>query len=165
MTFIATQRGQVVGTVSTRLDGGSPLNCDALYPDITAAKRAQGHRLAEFGQLAINTTNKPLEAMGPLFHLTVMFAHKKNAATHALIEVNPRHVAFYRRAFGFTVIGEQRHCLRVDAPAILMQLDLKIVQDQITEQGGSRYGRISVFPYCFSLAESKVIERTLLRPI
>ncbi|MGQ5522116.1 N-acyl amino acid synthase FeeM domain-containing protein [Chitinimonas sp. PSY-7] len=162
MTFIATQSGQLVGTVTSRLDGDTPMNCEALYPDIVDTKRAQGHRLAEFGQLAINNSSKPLEIMGPLLHLTVIFTHQRNAATHALIEVNPRHVAFYRRAFGFTVIGEQRHCLRVDAPAVLMQLDLKKVQEQISEQGGRRSGRISVFPYCFSLAESKVIEQTLL---
>jgi hypothetical protein len=36
--------------------------------------------------------------------------------------VNPRHVAFYRRALCFEVEGEERVCPRVGAPSLLLRM-------------------------------------------
>lgn len=162
MTFIATRGTELVGTVSARMDGASPMNCEALYPDVVQEKRQAGQKLVELGQLAIDNDQNPLEILGPLFHLTMLFAHHQQGASHALIEVNPRHVAFYRRVFGFRIIGTERHCDRVNAPAVLMQMDLAQAQQAIALKGGTRQGRSSVFPYCFSIQEQDSIAHSLL---
>jgi hypothetical protein len=39
--------------------------------------------------------------------------------------VNPRHVRFYRRVFGFAVAAAERVCERVGAPSVLLRLDLE----------------------------------------
>jgi hypothetical protein len=38
--------------------------------------------------------------------------------------VNPRHAGFYEKILGFAVVGAERICPRVNAPALLMRLDL-----------------------------------------
>jgi hypothetical protein len=45
--------------------------------------------------------------------------------TDAFIEVNPRHVAFYRALFGFMVVAGGRMCQRVMAPAVLLRLEVE----------------------------------------
>jgi hypothetical protein len=44
--------------------------------------------------------------------------------TDMFIEVNPRHVPFYRRAFGFRVAAPERTCPRVLAPSVLLRLEV-----------------------------------------
>ena len=44
--------------------------------------------------------------------------------TDILVEVNPRHATFYRKVFGFVVAGAETICPRVNAPAVLLRLDL-----------------------------------------
>ena len=51
--------------------------------------------------------------------------------TDAFIEVNPRHVAFYSRALGFTVASEARFCERVRAPSVLLHLDVETLDEQL----------------------------------
>ncbi|MGH8799171.1 MAG: N-acyl amino acid synthase FeeM domain-containing protein [Casimicrobiaceae bacterium] len=43
-----------------------------------------------------------------------------SAGTHAVIEVNPRHVAFYGSALKFGAVGPERMNSRVQAPAVLV---------------------------------------------
>ena len=45
--------------------------------------------------------------------------------THVVIEVNPRHVRFYQRVFGFVVGAAERFCERAGAPSVLLCLDLE----------------------------------------
>ena len=53
-----------------------------------------------------------------------------------VIEVNPRHVAFYRRWLGLLPYTTPRHNPRVDAPAVLMSLDFNTIRDRIALLGG-----------------------------
>ena len=47
------------------------------------------------------------------------------------IEVNPRHVSFYRRALCFTVAGPERICPRVGAPAVLLRMSVADLTEKI----------------------------------
>jgi hypothetical protein len=69
-----------------------------------------------------------------------------------VIEVNPRHVRFYQRSLGFTTIGPQRQNRRVDAPAVLLRLDLAHAREQIDRLAGrATEGSVrSLYPYFFS---------------
>src|SRR5213076_1695759 len=57
-----------------------------------------------------------------LFHTAYLYASKLCGYTHAVIEVNPRHVAFYGKELGFNPIGTERLNTRVNAPAVLLAL-------------------------------------------
>jgi hypothetical protein len=53
-----------------------------------------------------------------------------------VIEVNPRHASFYENSLGFSVIGEEKTCPRVNAPALLLALDMQHCADHIHRFGG-----------------------------
>ena len=130
-TFAAYDSGQLVGTVSVRLDSHSGLVAEQLYPQEVAGLRAQGLRLCEFTRLALDEQAMSMEVLGSLFHSCFLYAHVVRQLTHAVIEVNPRHVAFYRRVLHFKVVGEERHSLRVDAPAVLLVLDFSVLAREL----------------------------------
>jgi hypothetical protein len=82
-----------------------------------------------------------------------------------LIEVNPRHVRFYEVTLGFARLTGERLNRRVNAPAVLMSLDLAFAEQQILRvQGGNawkmRSGR-SLYCYCFSREEAAGIAARL----
>ena len=119
-TFIAYDEGQLVGTVSIRLDSEEGLSADELYRKELDALRSVGARLCEFTRLAIDKTAASKPVLAGLFHTAYLYASVIRGYTHAVIEVNPRHVAFYGRALRFDPIGAERLNARVNAPAVLL---------------------------------------------
>jgi hypothetical protein len=73
-----------------------------------------------------------------------------------VIEVNPRHVAYYRRMLGATVLEKERMNARVNAPAVLLLLDLNYSRDQIARFGGTaetERAERTFYPFFFSAQE------------
>jgi hypothetical protein len=78
--------------------------------------------------------------------------------------VNPRHVKFYERMLGFHPFGPVRVDPRVQAPAILLHLDLRHAEAQIAKFGGNTElaGRVrSLYPFCLAPRDEASIERRL----
>jgi len=130
-TFAAYENGQLVGTVSMRFDSPAGISAEQLYPDEIAGLRGRNLRLCEFTRLALDEQAMSKEVLGSLFHSCYLYSHIVCGLTHAVIEVNPRHVAFYRRVLHFKQFGEQRHNLRVDAPAVLLALDFSVIAAEL----------------------------------
>ena len=155
-TFIAYDEGQLVGTVSVRLDGKRGLAADELYPAEIAGLRAQGFRLCEFTRLAVDRRAASKPVLAGLFHTAYLYAAVIRGSSHAVIEVNPRHVRFYGRALRFSAIGDARLNKRVNAPAVLLYVAFSDIADGLAKYAG-RLDEIgeggSVFPYCFSPGE------------
>lgn len=149
VTLIASSAGQVHGTLTVRIDGRTSLLSETLYPEEIHGMRTRGAKLCEFGRLAFQNEVNTLEILGPLFHLAVTYSGGLNECTDAVIEVNPRHEGFYRRLFGFEVLGTKRICPRVAAPAVLLRLPLGQATLRARTEGGRRAGRHSIYPYCF----------------
>lgn len=154
----------IVGTVTVGLDSGDGLFIDGLYADVANRLRDEGRRLAEFTRLAVdnNVNSKPL--LAALFHIAYICARRIHGCTDLLIEVNPRHAAFYRRMLGFEIFGETRSDPRVGAPAQLLRICLDWGQREIARLGG----RIdlaaqtrSLYPYFFAPLEESRIEARL----
>lgn len=127
----------LIGTLSVRFDGPGGLNADLLFGAELADWRASGETLCEFGGLAVDRhalDGKRLLAQ--LFHLGYLHAHRRARCDRLIIEVNPRHVAFYRRWLGLLPYTTARHNPRVDAPAVLMSMDLSTAREQIALWGG-----------------------------
>ena len=80
-----------------------------------------------------------------------------------IIEVHPRHAGFYKRMLGFTEIGGEKACPRVnDAPAVLLHLDMRHVDEQIALLGGTGAGRgRSLYAYFLSREEQDEILASL----
>ena len=135
-TFTAYDDGRLAGTVSLRLDSNEGLAADELYRAETDALRREGRRICEFIRLAVDTTRGSQPVLAGLFHTVFLFARKLRGFDFVVIEVNPRHVEFYRRVLAFDVIGAQRHNPRVDAPAVLMGVSFRAIGDNLKRNAG-----------------------------
>ncbi|MFT7722065.1 MAG: long-chain N-acyl amino acid synthase [Roseateles sp.] len=128
---------RIVGTLSVRFDGTGGLHADALFEAELAEWRAGGVKLCEFGGLAVDKhSHNPKRVLAQLYHLGYLHAHRRAACERLVIEVNPRHVAFYRRWLGLLPYTAARHNARVNAPAVLMSVDFATVREQIALWGG-----------------------------
>ena len=74
--------------------------------------------------------------LAQIFHLGYLHAHRRAGVERLAIEVNPRHVAFYRRWLGLLPYTAVRHNTRVNAPAVLMSVEFSTVREQIALWGG-----------------------------
>lgn len=163
ITLEASTADQLFSTLTVTLDSQSGLAVDDLYGDKSRILRRQVPRLCEFTRLAADPRYSSKEALASLFHLAYIYARLIHGASDALIEVNPRHVGFYRRMLGFVDAGPERMCPRVQAPAVLMHLDLKYVAKQIAVYGGGYRpdGEHSLYPYFFSEHEQEGLVRRI----
>lgn len=135
-TFIAYDEGALVGTVSVRLDSPVGLTADDLYLAELDALRDSGYRLCEFTRLAVDRAVASKPVLAGLFHTAYLYAAVIHHCTHAVIEVNPRHVTFYRRALGFERLGDERMNRRVNAPAVLLGMPFATIAESLRMWAG-----------------------------
>jgi hypothetical protein len=155
-SFVAYDEGKLVGTVSIRFDSEKGLSADELYKDEIDVLRKEGCKVCEFTRLAVDelTVSKPV--LAGLFHTTYLYAAAVHGYNFAVIEVNPRHVGFYRRALSFEPIGPERMNKRVHAPAVLLCAAFDTIAEGLKKYGGRHLEfpkERSLFPYGFSPQE------------
>jgi len=163
LTLYAETGGELVGTMSLCLDRHGLLPADEHFGDRLAILRHQGRRLCEPSRLAIDK-GMSKRVFAALIHISYLYAHKLNGFTDYVIEVNPRHVAFYRHMLGFAEFGGERQCSRVGAPAVLLRLPLDRMGAQIARWGGTlgqHAGERSFYPYFFPLRDEAGITARL----
>lgn len=164
ITLYAETGGVVVGTMSLCMDSASRLPADDNFSDMLAPLRAEGRRLCEPSRLAIDKgVSKRVFAC--LIHISYLYSHRIHGATDYIIEVNPRHVMFYKRMLGFADYGGERPCSRVGAPAVLLRLPLSRMGDMIRTWGGKmeQHGdERSFYPYFFPACDEPGITARLL---
>jgi len=141
--IVARSHRRVVGTLTVVIDSPAGLFADEVNHDVIEPLRAEGRRLSELVRLAVShqRDTDSRNVLAALFNA----AHGVGVANglhDALIEVNPRHVGFYRRALCFQVAGTERVCPRVNAPSVLLRMSLA----DLTRKIGSLERAISEFP-------------------
>jgi hypothetical protein len=163
-TFVAYDEGKLVGTVGIRLDSERGLGADDLYKDEIDVLRGNGCRLCEFTRLAVDVTAVSKSVLAGLFHTAYLYAGAVHGCTFMVIEVNPRHVPFYRRALGFEPLGPERLNEKVNAPAVLLCASFEAIAAGLRKFGG-KYREFpqerSLFPYGFSPQEEEGILQRL----
>lgn len=137
LTLVADENNVTVATLTIGFDNPRGLCIDALFADEVNALRAAGARLCEFTRLAMDQIDRSTNVLASLFETAYVYAHRVMGFDKLLIEVNPRHVRYYERMYGFSVIGPVRHNVRVDAPAVLMCLDFAAVHARIASPGSA----------------------------
>ena len=124
VTLLAEDRGKLLGTVTVRPDSPQGLLAEESYRSEIERLRREGRRVGELVKLAVEEGVDWKAALDALVQAAYLVTHVVHALTDVLIEVNPRHVAFYRRVFGFVVAAGERLCARAGAPSVLMRLEL-----------------------------------------
>jgi hypothetical protein len=165
ITLTATDKGEVVGTLTLGMDSEIGLMADQVFKDELDANRRNGARLCEFTKLAFDPAVRSKTALANLFHLAVIYARDIHQCTDIIIEVNPRHRRFYEYMLGFKREGEMKMNTRVNAPAYLLRVNLEFVTEQIQKHGGTfstAGNERSFYPYFFSPREEQGIIHRLL---
>jgi hypothetical protein len=155
-TFIAYDEGRVVGTVGLGADSPDGLSVDELYRTEIDHLRAAGCRVCEFTRLAVDRTAASKAVLAGLFHTAYLYASKIRGFTHAVIEVNPRHVAFYGKELKFDPIGPERLNTRVNAPAVLLCVAFATIAAELAKYAGTTPAlgaKRTLFHYGFPPAE------------
>lgn len=153
ITLVADVEQNVIGTLTVGLGRSAPLLAEQLYPEEIAALRKQGCQVCEYTRLAIDGQVRSQRVIASLFHIAYLYPHHLLGHTDAVIEVNPRHANFYGKMLGFTQIGPERICPRVNAPAVLLRINFDYVAQQVLAVGGScaqQNGARSLYPFFFS---------------
>lgn len=160
VTLAACVDDATVATITATLDGRDGLYVGRTYADEVNALRADGRKLCEFTKLAVDESVRSQAVLGAIFHVACIYVINLHQCTDVLVEVNPRHVRFYERMLGFQRAADERLDPEVNAPAVLLRLDLKHCAAEIARLGGRRRadGRErSFYPYFFSPEEAEEI--------
>ena len=164
ITLLAECRGVAVGTMGLCLDGAAGLPADDNFQAQLDVLRGQGRRLCEPSRLAIDV-GMSKRVFASLIHVSYLYAHVLRDFSDYVIEVNPRHVAFYQHMLGFERVGPVRPCARVGAPAVLLRLSLSDMGERIRACGGRPELQVearSFYPFFFSPADEAGILSRLL---
>lgn len=124
VTLLAEECGKLLGTLTVRPDSAQGLLAEQSYGTEIERLRAEGRRVGELVKLAVEEGVDWKAALNALVQSAYLITHVVHALTDVLIEVNPRHVRFYQRVFGFVIAASERICARAGAPSVLMRLDI-----------------------------------------
>ena len=164
ITLYAETAGTTVGTMSLCLDDPEiGLPADENFRDKLDELREQGQLLCEPSRLAIDK-DVTKRVFASLIHISYIYAHNIHGYSDYVIEVNPRHVMFYKRMLGFHDFGGERPCSRVGAPAGLLRLELEYMGQQIQKFAGqmeNALGERPFYPYFFPLRDEPGITTRL----
>jgi hypothetical protein len=144
VTLLAWSADDAVGTMTMGFDNGSGLLVDETYTDELDAIRAKGRTVCEFTRFAVSAAADSKATISGLFDLSYVLGRKMLGVTDVVVEVNPRHVGFYRRAFGFEPIADVRTCERVNAPAVLLRLDVSRLEGRMRDVGAMTPGEMAL---------------------
>ena len=158
ITFEACDENGQLGTLTLIIDLGKGLLADQHYQEEIDAFRGQENRVCEVSKLAFNPSSSSKEIFASLFHIAYLYAYCLYGVKNAFIEINPRHASFYKRMLGFEQIGEERVCTRVDAPAVLLRLNLEYMRENILKnQTTPNISDRSIYGYFLSQSEAQDI--------
>lgn len=165
ITLVANQGDVMIGTLSIGFDSPSGLLADEMYKAEIDTLRAQGSQVGELIKLAVDRDLRSMQVLAALFHLAYIYGRNIHNLTDAVIEVNPRHIGFYKMMLGFELLGEEKMCPRANAPAVLLRLKADFIIRQIQKFGGlgdKARGERSLYPYFFSPDEEAGITHRLM---
>jgi len=153
-TFAAYDDGRLAGTLSLRFDSSDGLAVDEIFRDEMDALRNAGHRICEFIRLAVDASGASRPVLAGLFHTAYLYAKQLRGYDSVVIEVNPRHVGYYRNSLGFVVLGSERANPRVGAPAVLMSMPFEEIARRLhTHAAAEKPPARSLYAHGFSPPE------------
>jgi len=165
LTLIAAENHSTIGTISISFDSPAGILADETYKDEIDIFRSGGSRICEFTKLAFDPDVHSKLVLASVFHVAFIYAWHIRNYTDLFVEVNPRHRRFYERMLGFKRHGQTKNNPRVNAPSVLLRLELGYAEHQIQKFGGSSdhpASEKSLYPYFFSQREEEGIAHRLL---
>jgi hypothetical protein len=165
ITLTASDKEKVIGTVTLGIDSEEGLLADEIFKPEIDMRRNAGGKVCELTKLAFDPDIRSKFALASLFHIVFIYGRRMHNCTDVFIEVNPRHRRFYETMLGFKRQCEIRTNPRVNAPAVLLWVDIGYVEEQIRKYGGTSDNpdtTRSLYPYFFSPREEAGIHGRLV---
>lgn len=165
ITLTASDKEKVIGTVTLGIDSEEGLLADEIFKPEIDKRRHAGGKVCELTKLAFDPDIRSKFALASLFHIVFIYGRRMHNCTDVFIEVNPRHRRFYETMLGFKRQCEMRTNPRVNAPAVLLWVDIGYVEEQIHKYGGTSDNpdtTRSLYPYFFSPREEAGIHGRLV---
>lgn len=136
ITLISRRDETLLGSFTMTFDHtDEKLHSDQMYHELVQSLRDSDKRICEISRLAVSKDINSKKYIAFLF--SILFCHvMQREYTSIIIEVNPRHEDYYKKMLGFQTIASG-NCDRVDAPGILMVLDLSHAESEIIKCSGS----------------------------
>lgn len=160
--FAATIGEIIVGTVTLGIDSDQGLLADELYQEEVDSFRSADRIVCELSKFAMDPQYSTKEIIASLFQIAYIYARNVHKVTDFFCEVNPRHVAPQKRLFGFRKIGKLRSCPRVEAPAVLLHLELNYIKAQTIAFAESyKQEARSIYPHFLSQDEEEIIGKKI----
>ena len=159
VTFTATSQDDVIGTLTLTVDSTAGLAADRTFKDeIDSFRNAPGAKLCELTKFAFDTSSPARPRLAALFHIIFIYGSMHYECTDLFIEVNPRHRRFYEIMLGFKCVGPPRTNASVNAPALLMWLNVGAIRRYIDKYAGDdREAGRSFYAHFFSSQEEEGI--------
>lgn len=119
------------GSITVNIDGAFGLPLDRLVRGELDDLRTRGGSLFQISKLAADSADESKAMVGALMSCAFLFGAEVEACQTVVVEVNPRHTAFYRRVMGFRTfaapaldpkVNAPAHFLAADAPALIKRL-------------------------------------------
>lgn len=123
-TFVATENGEVIGTISLIVDSPLGLPMEESYRAEVSALRRQGRKIAEVSSLAVAKGSRNLGIFVRLCKYMTLFAISVGVED-LCIAVSPEHAPFFKEVYLFETMGEVRsYSSTKDDPVQALRLDL-----------------------------------------
>lgn len=164
--IVQDKNKKIAGSLTLVFDENGKLPVEKIYGEETRAIRLAGSKIMETSRLVISQQyrNEKIVLQLLLNYMLIYTYHVKNY-TSMLIQVNPRHKAYYKSLLKYDEIGIEKSCPSVqNAPAVLLHLPLNRYQEEI-----NRYHNMSeqtrkersLYPYFLKPAQEKLVAQYL----
>jgi hypothetical protein len=150
ITLVTHLGDQVVGSLNIGYDSPEGISADERYKPEIDALRAQGLTVGEITKLAIDEHVGSKQVLAGMINIAYLYGII-HGVTDALIEVTPRHKAFYKRMLHFEQIGGERFYASSNTNVVLMHIKMAYIGERIQAMGGKgpESGDRSIYPYFF----------------
>jgi len=133
--IVKDNQGHIVGSVTLVFDLASKLPAEKIFSKDLNCFRQSGEKIVEISRFVIDPQfRSSKEILVLLFNYLYIYSYHVKKYTSLIIEVNPRHKAFYQEIFHFNHIGIERACTSVqNAQEMLMYLSLQKTRESVIQ--------------------------------
>lgn len=131
--IVQDKNNNLAGSLTLVFSESSTLPSEKIYGTEINALRLRGEKMVEISRLIINPEfRNSKEVLILLFNYLSIFSYHIKHYSSLVIEVNPRHKAYYKSLLNFEEIGVEKPCPIVEnAPAVLLYLPLAKYQSEV----------------------------------
>lgn len=121
--MVENNKNEIIGSMSLYYDNGKLLPADTIFNEELHSLRCQGVKFAEVSRFVVRQDYQhQKEILITLINTIFIHAFRIMKIDEFVIEVNPRHVDYYKKLLGFVQFGNVKECPRVNnAPAVLLR--------------------------------------------